>query len=36
MLENVVPFNEENGYAKAAEYRGGKVVYDYGGGICQV
>lgn len=36
MLEKVVPFNEENGYAKAAEYRGGKVVYDYGGGICQV
>ena len=36
MLEKVVPFDEENGYAKAAEYRGGKVVYDYGGGICQV
>lgn len=36
MLELVVPFNEENGYAKAAEYLNGKVVQDYGGGICQV
>ena len=30
------PYTEENGYAMAAEYSGGKVVQGMGGGICQV
>jgi vancomycin resistance protein YoaR len=34
--ENVVPFDEASGYAKAPSYESGEVVETYGGGICQV
>ncbi len=36
MLDKVVPFSEENGYALAPSYAEGSVVDTYGGGICQV
>ena len=36
MLDVVVPFSEENGYALAPSYAEGSVVDTYGGGICQV
>ncbi len=35
-LSKTVPFNAENGYAQAGVYEEGRVVDDYGGGICQV
>lgn len=34
--ENVVPFDEASGYAKAPSYESGEAVETYGGGICQV
>ncbi len=36
VTDMVVPFDEDNGYAKAASYENGDVVETYGGGICQV
>lgn len=36
MLDEVIPFSEENGYALAPSYAEGSVVDTYGGGICQV
>ena len=36
VLEQLVPFTEENGYYLAGSYLGTKVVDSLGGGICQV
>ena len=36
LLEHVVPFTAENGYAPAPSYAEGSIVDTYGGGICQV
>ncbi len=36
VLENMLPFSEENGYEPAASYANGEVVETFGGGICQV
>lgn len=36
VLDVVVPFDEENGYATAPSFEMGSVVDSYGGGICQV
>ena len=36
LVEKLVPFDEENGYATAPSYSSGAVVDSYGGGICQV
>ena len=34
--EKLAPFNGENGYDKAGEFIGGKVVDNWGGGVCQL
>ncbi len=34
--EKLAPFNEENGYDKAGEFRDGAVVDNWGGGVCQL
>ncbi len=36
LLEHVVPFTAENGYAPAPSYAEGSIIDTYGGGICQV
>lgn len=36
VLDCVIPFDEESGYAPAPSYEMGSVVDTYGGGICQV
>ena len=36
LVEKLVPFDEENGYAAAPSYSSGTIVDSYGGGICQV
>ncbi|MDO4804997.1 MAG: VanW family protein [Lachnospiraceae bacterium] len=36
LLEHVVPFTAENGYAPAPSYAEGSVIDTFGGGICQV
>lgn len=36
VLDNMLPFSEENGYEPAASYANGEVVETFGGGICQV
>ncbi|HAE44599.1 MAG TPA: hypothetical protein DCG37_03225 [Lachnospiraceae bacterium] len=36
LLEHVVPFSAENGYAPAPSYAEGSVIDTFGGGICQV
>lgn len=36
VLDAVLPFEEDNGYATAASYSQGEVVESVGGGVCQV
>ncbi|MDO4522497.1 MAG: VanW family protein [Eubacteriales bacterium] len=36
VCDHLVPFTAENGYEQAGAYEEGRVVQDYGGGICQV
>ncbi|MDO4633710.1 MAG: VanW family protein [Eubacteriales bacterium] len=36
VCDHLVPFNAENGYELAGAYEEGRVVQEYGGGICQV
>lgn len=36
VLDAVLPFDEDNGYAAAASYAQGEVVESIGGGVCQV
>lgn len=36
VCDHLVPFNAENGYELGGAYENGRVVQEYGGGICQV
>ena len=36
VCDNLVPFSAENGYELGGAYENGRVVQEYGGGICQV
>lgn len=36
VLDEVLPFEESNGYAKAGSYLNGEVIDSIGGGVCQV
>src|SRR5699024_15396 len=36
VCDQMVPFDEENGYELAPSYSNGSVVESFGGGICQV